>query len=103
MNKKLAFVFPGQGSQSVGMLSQMAERFSLITETFEEASSVLSYDLWDLVQNGPEDKLNQTEYTQPALLTAEVALWRLWQEKKRCAAIIYGWAQLGGIFGASLC
>ena len=82
MNKKLAFVFPGQGSQSVGMLGQLAERFTVITETFEEASDILGYDLWHLVQNGPEDKLNQTEYTQPALLTAEVALWRLWQEQK---------------------
>lgn len=81
MSQNLAFVFPGQGSQQVGMLAELAEQHPVITNTFAEASSVLGYDLWDLVQNGPEDDLNQTDKTQPALLTSGVALWRLWQEQ----------------------
>ena len=74
---KTAIVFPGQGSQSVGMLQDVAEADNSISATFAEASEVLGYDLWALVQDGPEDKLNQTEFTQPALLSASVALWRL--------------------------
>lgn len=74
-----AFVFPGQGSQSVGMLSALSEKFSNINETFDEASNVLGYDLWDLSQNGPNTQLGQTEFTQPALLTAGVAIWRVWE------------------------
>ena len=74
---KTAIVFPGQGSQSVGMLQDVAEADESISATFAEASAVLGYDLWALVQDGPEDKLNQTEFTQPALLSASVALWRL--------------------------
>ncbi len=81
MSQNLAFVFPGQGSQQVGMLAELAEQHPVIKNTFAEASSVLGYDLWDLVQNGPEDDLNQTDKTQPALLTSGVALWRLWQEQ----------------------
>jgi [acyl-carrier-protein] S-malonyltransferase len=69
---KLAFVFPGQGSQQVGMLNDAEEALSAI---FSQASDVLGYDLWALIQNGPEEKLNQTEFTQPALLTASVGLW----------------------------
>ncbi len=76
---QFALLFPGQGSQSVGMLSAMAESFPVIRETFAEASSALSYDLWQLVSEGPEDKLNQTQYTQPALLAAGVAVWRVWR------------------------
>jgi [acyl-carrier-protein] S-malonyltransferase len=75
---KLAFVFPGQGSQGVGMLEDAREACA---DLFAEASSVLGYDLWDLVENGPEDQLNQTEYTQPALLTASIALFRLAQAR----------------------
>lgn len=75
----LAFVFPGQGSQSLGMLSQMASVHPQIEQTFAEASGVLGYDLWALTQQGPEEKLNQTEQTQPAMLAAGVAVWRAWQ------------------------
>ena len=81
MSQSLAFVFPGQGSQAVGMLAELAEANPVIKSTFAEASDVLGYDLWDLVQNGPAEDLNQTDKTQPALLTSGVALWRLWQEK----------------------
>ena len=75
---KSAFVFPGQGSQSLGMLSAAAEAWPMITETFDEASNVLGYDLWHLCQHGPAEELNKTMVTQPALLTARVALWRQW-------------------------
>lgn len=75
----LAFVFPGQGSQSIGMLSELAAEFSLVEETFSEASNVLDYDLWQLVAEGPETSLNKTERTQPAMLAAGVAVWRVWQ------------------------
>lgn len=79
MQSKLAFVFPGQGSQSIGMLADLAEHHSLVRETFELSSDVLGYDLWSLVQNGPDTELNQTDKTQPAMLTAGVAVWRVWQ------------------------
>lgn len=75
-------VFPGQGSQSVGMLSQVAQAYSVVERTFAEASHVLNYDLWELVQKGPAEELNKTWFTQPALLAASVALWRIWQEKQ---------------------
>lgn len=78
---KLAFVFPGQGSQSVGMLAGIGESERLITSTFGEATDVLGYDLWELVQHDHEGKLDKTEYTQPALLCASVALFRVWQER----------------------
>ncbi|TLS77016.1 ACP S-malonyltransferase [Photobacterium damselae] len=78
---KFAIVFPGQGSQAVGMLAELAEQFPIVQATFAEASEVLGYDLWALVQNGPAEALNQTHRTQPALLTASVAIWRVWQEK----------------------
>lgn len=77
MQEKLAFVFPGQGSQAVAMLSDFAEQ-EIVQQTFTEASEALGYDLWQLVAQGPAEKLNQTNFTQPALLTASIALWRLW-------------------------
>ncbi len=77
----LAFVFPGQGSQSVGMLAELGRNYPLVTETFAEASEVLGFDLWQLVQHGPETKLNDTRNTQPAMLAASVAVWRLWQQR----------------------
>lgn len=75
----LAFIFPGQGSQKVGMLAAAAEAHPSVGQTFEEASDALDYDLWELVQNGEQEALNMTETTQPALLTASVALWRSWR------------------------
>ena len=78
----LAFVFPGQGSQSIGMLNALADGYPQVRETFAEASAVLGYDLWAIVSGGLEDKLNQTEITQPAMLSAGVAVWRIWQAEK---------------------
>ena len=79
---QLAFIFPGQGSQKVGMLAELAADFAIIGETFAEASEQLGYDLWHLVQNGPQETLNLTERTQPMLLTASVAIWRSWQQQQ---------------------
>jgi [acyl-carrier-protein] S-malonyltransferase len=76
---KSAFVFPGQGSQSIGMLAELAGAYPVVNETFNEASAALGYDLWSLVSNGPEEALNQTDRTQPAMLTAGIAVWRVWQ------------------------
>lgn len=81
MTTKLAIVFPGQGSQSVGMLAELYEQHDVVKSTFKEASDALGYDLWSLVANGPEQELNETHRTQPALLTASVAVWRLWQQQ----------------------
>lgn len=78
---QFAFVFPGQGSQTVGMLSEMAANYPVIEETFREASDALGYDLWALTQQGPAEELNKTRQTQPALLAASVALWRVWQQQ----------------------
>lgn len=74
-----AVVFPGQGSQALGMLSDLATEHPQVQDTFKEASDVLGYDLWELVQNGPVEDLNETFRTQPALLAASVAIWRVWQ------------------------
>ena len=72
------FVFPGQGSQSVGMMKELAARDGVVSETFAEASAVLGYDLWQLVSEGPAEKLNETVHTQPAMLAAGIATWRCW-------------------------
>jgi [acyl-carrier-protein] S-malonyltransferase len=79
MSASLAFVFPGQGSQSLAMLAEHGAQQQLIIDTFSEASDALGYDLWALTQQGPEEQLNQTDKTQPAILAASIALWRLWQ------------------------
>jgi [acyl-carrier-protein] S-malonyltransferase len=78
MSAKLAFVFPGQGSQSLTMLAEHGAQQPLIIDTFAEASAALGYDLWALCQQGPQELLNQTDKTQPAILAASIALWRLW-------------------------
>ena len=78
MTQTLAFVFPGQGSQAVGMLGELAAEHPQIGETFAEAADALGYDLWQLCQNGPEADLNRTDRTQPAILAASIALWRVW-------------------------
>lgn len=81
MKRQYAFLFPGQGSQFTGMLGDFAAADGVITDTYAEASVVLGYDLWSVVSNGPEEDLNRTEVTQPALLAAGVAIWRLWQKR----------------------
>jgi len=78
---KTGFIFPGQGSQKVGMLSELAEQFDSVQSTFTEASEVLGYDLWKLIQEGPAEELSKTHITQPAILTSSVAIWRLWNEQ----------------------
>ena len=80
MSKKIAFVFPGQGSQSVGMLAELAEANPKVKEVYAEASEALGYDLWELVQNGPAEELNSTDKTQPALLAAGIAVWECWKQ-----------------------
>src|SRR3990167_3119840 len=74
-----ALLFPGQGSQSLGMLSELSESFNIVQKIFSQASDVLHYDLWEVVQKGPVEKLDQTEFTQPALLAAYVAVYRYWK------------------------
>ncbi len=78
---KFAIVFPGQGSQALGMLAELGEQHDAVKSTFSEASEVLGYDLWALIQDGPVENLNETFRTQPALLAASVAIWRVWQEQ----------------------
>ncbi len=78
---QFAMVFPGQGSQTVGMLAELAAQYPVVQETFAQASDVLGYDLWQLTAQGPAEELNKTWQTQPALLTASVAIWRVWQQQ----------------------
>jgi [acyl-carrier-protein] S-malonyltransferase len=91
----LAFVFPGQGSQSVGMLAALAAEYPEVTATFEEASEVVGYDLWDLTQRGPEEQLNRTQHTQPAMLAAGVAVWRVWQHRQGETPLVMAGHSLG--------
>ncbi len=90
-----AFVFPGQGSQSVGMLAELAESNSQVTEVYQEASDVLGYDLWDLVQNDADGKLNQTDVTQPAMLAAGIAVYRTLQSQKELSPAFMAGHSLG--------
>ncbi len=80
-HKDLAFIFPGQGSQKIGMLAELAKKYPVIMKTYSEASDTLSYDLWGLSQNGTNEDIMLTERTQPLLLTASVALWRVWRQE----------------------
>lgn len=90
-SKKLAVIFPGQSSEHVGMLSNLAIHYKLVKDTFAEASETLGYDIWQLIQNGPIRKLHQTYYAQPAILTASVAIWRIWRsETGRLPSIMAG-------------
>ncbi len=95
MSHKIAFVFPGQGSQSIGMLAEMATVDVVIEQTFAEASEVLGYDLWQLVQNGPDSDLNQTDKTQPAMLAAGVAMYRAWQNSSAVTPAMMAGHSLG--------
>jgi [acyl-carrier-protein] S-malonyltransferase len=94
-NDSLAFVFPGQGSQSIGMLGKLAGESPVVRDTFEEASKVLGYDLWRLVSQGPADDLNSTERTQPAMLAAGIATLRLWRERRGAEPAIVTGHSLG--------
>ncbi len=98
----IAFVFPGQGSQKVGMLATAHERFPAVRDTFAEASQALGYDVWGLIQNGEQEALNLTETTQPVLLTASVALWRAWLEQGGARPAIMAGHSLGE-FSALVC
>ena len=92
---KLAFVFPGQGSQSIGMLTGLADHFPAVTETFSEASDSLGFDLWNMVSEGSKETLNQTINTQPAMLAAGVACWRVWQQQGGAAPSVMAGHSLG--------
>ncbi len=95
VQSNLAFVFPGQGSQKIGMLAELAAEYSVVEETFAEASEVLGYDLWDLVQNGEQDAINMTERTQPLLLAASVACWRVFGAKQESRPALMAGHSLG--------
>ncbi|MCP3906795.1 MAG: ACP S-malonyltransferase [Oceanicoccus sp.] len=101
-DQTLAFVFPGQGSQKVGMLAQIAEQHTVVKETFAEASDALGYDLWDMIQNGEQEQLNLTERTQPILLTSSVALWRVWGQQGGAQPAMMAGHSLGE-FSALVC
>ena len=90
-----AFVFPGQGSQSLGMMAELAAVHTTVESTFAEASDVLGYDLWQLVQQGPETELNKTTNTQPALLASSVATCRVWNELSQNEPVIMAGHSLG--------
>ncbi len=92
---KIAFVFPGQGSQTVGMLDAYADSYPLVAEIFEEASDALGRDLWTLVHKGPSEQLALTENTQPAMLVSGYAVWRIWQLQSDLRPIIMAGHSLG--------
>lgn len=92
---KFGFVFPGQGSQKKGMLSAIAAEYPVINSSFEEASAALGFDLWAIVSDDADGLLDQTHITQPALLTASVALWRLWQEQGGALPELFAGHSLG--------
>jgi [acyl-carrier-protein] S-malonyltransferase len=91
----VGFLFPGQGSQSIGMLKDLYENHSLVREVMQEASSTLDYDLWEIISNGPLDKLNATEFTQPAMLAADIAIWKLWCAQSTVRPVVIAGHSLG--------
>jgi [acyl-carrier-protein] S-malonyltransferase len=93
--KSIGFVFPGQGSQSIGMLTDIANEFNEITDTYAEASQALGFDLWQLVQQGPEEVLAQTVHTQPALLAGSYAIWRIICAKTHIKPVLLAGHSLG--------
>ncbi len=100
--KQLAFVFPGQGSQKVGMLAELGTEYAIVKACFDEASEALGYDMWDMVQNGEQETLNLTENTQPVLLTSSVAVWRLWCQQGGMTPSVMAGHSLGE-FSALVC
>lgn len=98
----IAFVFPGQGSQKVGMLAAAYQQYGAVRDTFLEASDAIGYDMWDLIQNGEQDALNLTETTQPVLLSSSVALWRAWLEQGGVKPALMAGHSLGE-FSALVC
>src|SRR5580658_2465389 len=98
----IALVFPGQGSQSVGMLAALAARYASAAQCFAEGSQALGFDLWRLVAEGPAERLNATEYTQPAMLVAGVATWRAWREQGGAPPSVVAGHSLGE-FSALVC
>jgi [acyl-carrier-protein] S-malonyltransferase len=77
----LGILFPGQGSQNIGMLKDLKSSYSIVSEVFEEASDILSCDLWKITKNGPESKINDTEFTQPIMLCAAFSVWKIWKDE----------------------
>lgn len=90
-----AFLFPGQGSQSVAMLSELGQAHPVITAVMTRASEILGYDLWELIQMGPQDKLNNTEFTQPAMLASDIAIWQLWCQESPLRPVVVAGHSLG--------
>ena len=101
-DNNVGFVFPGQGSQKVGMLAEAGAEYSVVIDTFQEASEAVGYDMWALVQEGEQEQLNMTETTQPVLLTSSVALWRAWQAQGGVTPSIMAGHSLGE-FSALVC
>ena len=97
MNKNYALLFPGQGSQRVGMFGELAEQHGLIRETFAEASDILGFDLWKLASAGPEEKIRQTEFTQPLMLASGVAGGRLWLDMAEEKPVVVAGHSVGEI------
>jgi [acyl-carrier-protein] S-malonyltransferase len=95
MRQQIAFVFPGQGSQSVGMLNKLAQSHAIVQQTFEEASDAVDVDLWALAVDGPAEDLNQTFNTQPTMLAAGVAVWRLWLQMQGASPVMMAGHSLG--------
>ena len=91
----IACIFPGQGSQSIGMLGELAAAYPEVQETFAAASQSLDYDLWQLAQQGPEAELNRTDKTQPVMLAAGVAVWRVWQKRRGTPPVFLAGHSLG--------